>query len=344
MSSIKASLPALLGVMLAMHSSGQEPTFRSQSNVVFVPALVKDEAGNPVYGLEARDFLIRDDGIEQRARLDEASESEPVFLMLALQRGRRASREFARVRGLGSMLGPVFAHPGSQVALVEFDSTVLFLRDFTPDLSAIAGDLQQLHPGDGGAAILDAVQFSLRMLDRTPAGYRKVLLLISETRDHGSHLAKLEDVVTSLGNGNTVVYALPFSPALSQMLDTERGSNQDEWGSTPNLLAPLVMATQAMRKNTPKAIAGMTGGEYQVFASRQGFENDMTSFTNHLHSRYVLSFEPQNPHPGLHQIRVQMREPGKRVVLARRSYWAERNPPQPSSGDRVLRQARYSSA
>lgn len=50
MSSIKASLPALLGVMLAMHSSGQEPTFRSQSNVVFVPALVKDEQGTRFTG------------------------------------------------------------------------------------------------------------------------------------------------------------------------------------------------------------------------------------------------------------------------------------------------------
>jgi len=326
MTSIKASLPALLGVMLAMHSVAQEPTFRSQSNVVFVPALVKDEAGNPVYGLQAKDFLITDDGMEQRASLDEAAESEPVFMVLVLQCGRRASREFARVRGLGSMLGPVFAQPGSQVALVEFDSAVVLVRDFTPDLTAIAGDLGQLRPGDGGAAILDAVQFSLGMLDRVPNEYRRVLLLISETRDHGSHFAKLADVVITIGNSDTVIYALPFSPALSQVLDTERGSNQDEWGSTPNLLAPLVMATQAMRKNTPKTIAGMTGGEYQLFASRQSFENHMTSITNHLHSRYLLSFEPKNPHPGLHQIRVQMREPEKSVVLARRSYWAERNP------------------
>ena len=224
------------------------------------------------------------------------------------------------------MLGPVFAQPGSQVALVEFDSAVVLVRDFTQDLPSIAGELQQLHPGDGGAAILDAVQFSLRMLDRTPTGYRRVLLLISETRDHGSPFAKLEDVVISIGKSNTIVFALPFSPALWQVLDTERGGNQDEWGSTPNLLAPLVMATQAMRKNTPKAIAELSGGEYQRFASRQSFENDMTSFTNHLHSRYLLSFEPQNRHPGLHQIQVQLREPGKSLILARSSYWAEGNP------------------
>ena len=36
----------------------QEPTFRSQSNVVIVPALVRDVTGHPIYGLHATDFVI----------------------------------------------------------------------------------------------------------------------------------------------------------------------------------------------------------------------------------------------------------------------------------------------
>jgi hypothetical protein len=83
------------------------------------------------------------------------------------------------------------------------------------------------------------------------------------------------------------------------------------------------MASQAVRKNSPRAIASMTGGEYEMFSSRKNFERLMTEFTNHLHSRYLLSFEPKNPHPGLHAIRVELKEPEKRTVLARTSYWAE---------------------
>ena len=67
----------------------------------------------------------------------------------------------------------------------------------------------------------------------------------------------------------------------------------------------------------------MTGGEYSVFTSSKSFEKFMTDFTNHLHSRYLLRFEPKNPRPGLHQLRVRLRQPGGRVVLARRSYWVE---------------------
>ncbi len=37
----------------------------------------------------------------------------------------------------------------------------------------------------------------------------------------------------------------------------------------------------------------------------------------------LLSFAPKNPHPGLHQIRVRLKDAGDATVLARSSYWAE---------------------
>jgi hypothetical protein len=209
------------------------------------------------------------------------------------------------------------------VALVEFDGGVNLAQNFSHESAGITRALEHLEPDDGGAAILDAVHFSVRLLEDSPQRHRRVLLLISETRDHGSHFAKISDVVAQIGNSNTVIYALPFSPSLSQVLDTERGSNKDEWGGTPDLLAPLMMASQAVRRNTPKAITSMSGGEYELFATRKNFERLMTEFSNHLQSRYLLSFQPKDPHPGLHQLRVRLREPGKATVLARTSYWAE---------------------
>jgi len=82
------------------------------------------------------------------------------------------------------------------------------------------------------------------------------------------------------------------------------------------------MARQSMKKNIPKAIAAMTGGEYELFSSRKGFETRMNNFSNHLHNRYLLSFEPKSPHPGLHQIQVRLTTPAQANVLFRRNYWA----------------------
>lgn len=321
-SRVQAACTVLVAI-LAGTSGAQEPTFHAQSNVVTVPVLVRDAEGKAVYGLQASDFVVQDEGVAQTVVMDEASESEPISVVIAVQTGRRAFREFPRMRGLSALLEPVFAQAESRVALVEFDDAVRLAQNFSHSPVGIDAALQQLEPGDGGAAILDAVQFSVRLLENSPQRHRRVLLLISETRDHGSHAAKIEDVVAAVGNSNVVVYALPFSPSWSQVLDTERGSNKDEGRTTGDLLAPLMMASQAVRRNTPRAVAKMTGGEYEMFSSRKSFERLMTEFTNHLHSRYLLSFEPKNPHPGLHAIRVELKDPEKRTVLARTSYWAE---------------------
>jgi VWFA-related protein len=300
----------------------QETTLRSQSNVVLIPALVKDQQGGIVYGLQAKDFIVEDDGVEQALRLDEAPEGQPVSLVVAIQRGRRANYEFPRIQGLKSMLGPLFSLGTARVALVEFDSQIDLTRDFTKDASLFADDLRNLQAGDGGAAILDAVAYSVSLLKKEPEERRRVLLLISETRDHGS-IVKINDTVAAIGQSNAVMYALAFSPALSNILDTGRGTNKDEEHQGVDFLDLGYRVAQAMRKNVPSTVASMTGGEYELFATRKKFEVRMNDFTNHLHSRYQLSFAPKSPHPGLHQIRVRLKDAGVGAVLARTSYWAE---------------------
>ena len=315
-------------------SAQEEPTFRTQSNVVLVPALVRNKSDDVVYGLTASDFIIEDDGVPQTIHLDEAAEAEPVYLVVAVQCGRRANFELPRMRGLGSMLDPLIEQPGSKIAVVAFDSQVHGIQNFTSDADTVRHDLGSLQPGDGGAAILDAVSYSVKMLEEVPKDRKRVLLLISETRDHGSHSATIEDVIQAIGDSNTVVYTLAFSPSKSNVLDTLKGNNNwdlhpetTEVHNDPNLLAPLVLAAEAMRKNTAKAIAAQSGGEYEMFDSSKGFEARLNDFSNHLHSRYLLSFQPSRPRPGLHQLTVKLKQPGTSMVLARTSYWAQGSQP-----------------
>ena len=305
----------------------QETTLRSQSNLVLVPALVKDPQGNVVYGLEAKDFLIDDNGIEQSVHLDEAPEGQPVSLVIAIQTGRRAAYEFPRMRGLKTMLDPLFSPGTARLALVEFDSKVQLIRKFSVDDDAIDAALTDVRPGDDGAAILDAIGYSIGLLKKEPEGRLRVLLLISETRDHGSKV-KIGDAVAAIGQSNSLMYALAFSPGLSNILDTGRGNNKpgtdmNEMHPGVNFLDLAYRAAQAMRKNVPSTVASMTGGEYELFTTRKRFDVRMTDFTNHLHSRYLLSFTSRSPHPGLHEIRVRLKDSKENTIVARTSYWAE---------------------
>jgi VWFA-related protein len=316
-----AGLLCFAVALLSAAAIPQETTLRSQSNVVLIPALVKDAQGGIVYGLQAKDFIVEDDGVEQPVRLDEEPEGHPISLVIAIQVGRRANYEFPRIQRLNSMLEPIVEAGNAKVAVLEFDSQVHPIHDFTGNAQRVTQDLQDLQPGDGGAVILDAIAESIKLLEKAPKERPRVLLLISETRDHGSG-AKIEDVVAAMGQSNTVIYALAFSPSLSNILDTGRGNNKNEMNAGPDLLGPLLMAAQAMRKNTPKTIAAMTGGEYEMFETRKKFEVRVNDFTNHLHSRYQLSITPKDPHPGLHELRVRLRNNGSNLVLARSSYWA----------------------
>jgi VWFA-related protein len=300
----------------------QETTLRSQSNLVLVPALVKDQQGGIVYGLQAKDFIVEDDGVEQPTRLDESPEGQPISLVVAIQKGRRAYAEFPRIQGLKSMLDPLFAMGTARVAVVEFDSQVNLTRNFTQDQTLVEDDLRNLQQGDDGVTILDAVEYSVNLLKKEAEGRLRVLLLISETRDHGSK-AKIDDTVSAIGQSNAVMYALAFSPSLSNILDTGRGTNKNEMHNGVDIMDLAYRTAQAMRKNVPSTVASMTGGEYELFATRKKFEVRMNDFTNHLHSRYLLSFAPKNPHPGLHQIQVRIKVAGDATVLARSSYWAE---------------------
>lgn len=91
-----------------------------------------------------------------------------------------------------------------------------------------------------------------------------------------------------------------------------------------DILAILEDIHQAMRKDTPRALASITGGEYESFATHNRFESNMLDFTNHLYSRYRLSFAPKDPTLGLHQIRVRLRDPkAGEKLLFRTSYWVE---------------------
>ncbi len=310
----------LFALLAAGSAPAQDTIFHSQSNVVIIPALVKNAKGEAVYGLGAKDFVVEDDGVEQAVRLDEATEGSALSLVIAVQRGRRANYEFPRIRGLSAMVDPMVETGLGSVAIVEFDSQAELIQDFSGKSEKTAETLKALQPGDEGAAILDAVDYSVKLLEKAPKDRRRVLLLISETRDHGSQ-AKVDDVVAEIGQSSTAVYALAFSPSLSNILDTGRGNNQAEMHNGIDIQDLMFRVQQAMRKNIPQTVAAMTGGEYELFATRTNFEARMIDFTNHLRSRYLLSIEPKNPHAGLHQIQVRLRDPGDRTVLARSRYW-----------------------
>src|SRR6202044_3334236 len=71
---------------------------------------------------------------------------------------------------------------------------------------------------DGGDNIFDAVDYANTLLDAHHAQGRRAVLLISETRDHGSE-TKPDVVIKELGRSNTVLDAVAFGPGRDELVD-----------------------------------------------------------------------------------------------------------------------------
>ena len=308
---------------LSLPAFGQQPpvpTIRVQSSEVLVPTLVQMPNGDVVYGLGPSDFRLLDNGVPQALHVDDDLDTEPVSVVVAVEKGRMAALEFDKINRLAPLLDLFLGDGSSEAAFVTFDSKPELVVPFTRDADRLGRALRRVEPGDGGAAILDTVGFSVKLLEDRPKDYRRVLLLISETRDHGSTEVDARRLVEQIGISNTLVLSVSFSPSKALLLHDLKHGGQG--ATVGDLLTPLMMAIQAVRKNVAKEIATMSGGEYAPFTTERGFEARVQEVAGHARNRYLLSFRPSDNTPGLHVLDVQMtRNLGARVV-ARASYWA----------------------
>jgi VWFA-related protein len=318
----KAPPPTTLPPMDPRDPNLYLPTFRVSTSVAVVPTLVEQADGEVLYGLKAKDFEVLDNGVAQKVQVDDDLDTQPVSLVVCVERGRDAPLEFDKIGKLGPLLQLFTGDGHGQAALVAFDSNPTWVEPFTDNSDAITHDLANMPAGNGGAAILDAVGYSVNLLEQQPVDHRRVLLLISESRDHGSRHFNVPELVERIGTSNTLVLSLVFSPSKADIIDWGKGKT--DGGTELNLLAPLMMTMNAMRRNTPRTLAALSGGEYDPFTKEKGFERDVAEVASHARNRYILSFHPTDLAPGLHTIEVKLTQNYGAHVVARNSYWAIR--------------------
>ena len=344
-------------------TSSPATTITTRSTLILVPALVKTKSGALVYTLKADDFTLTDNGVAQKLSLEDESGSQPLALVVAIQTGGAGADELALYRTLPDMIDAVVGGEPHKVAVVTFDSHPVLFQKFTPKSDHVTAALEAVEPGDDKAAILDGIAFSVNLLRRQPPEYRRAILLISETRDRGSQVS-LGEALRAISDTNTIIYSAAFSSTKAAAKHESAKIIQSNTPGPPHgcmgkypdadpnipenevakffeclqiLIPPIRVAKIAalagvngLRKDIPQTVAHLTGGEFFKFNNVKSLEKDLGAISNHVPNRYLLSFHPQDPQPGIHALELTLKDYPNLKVTARSSYWIDEDTSTPA--------------
>jgi VWFA-related protein len=314
-------------VVAAYGQNETTPAIKANTTLILVPTEVHTRAGKLVYGLNASQFRLEDNGILQTPHLEDADTPQSLTVAVVVQCSRDAYREAAHIKGLATMVDDLVGAAPHTIAVVSFGNDPNLLQAFTRDPVEISEAFSRVQPcsEQDSNVTLDAVNYANMLLRDTATGNsRKVILLVSETRDHGSQTSSSE-VIAALGRSNTVVESVSYGPAKSQFLSelTDPSRNVITHGQM-NLMPLIVMSVEALRQNVPHTLAELTGGQYINFTTSKGFDKGVHDLTNQIHNEYRLFFQPTSPiTPGVHRISVSVPSMPDVIVRARLVYFSE---------------------
>jgi VWFA-related protein len=301
----------------------QERPFTTDVRVVQVPVTVTNQAGAHIDGLKAGDFSVLDNGEERRFALDTFGAGvAPISLAIAIQTSAISKPAIAKIRRIGGMIQPLVIGRRGEAAVLTFDDEINWHLNFTSDSEAIQKVIRQIETGDPAQArMLDAVvDVADAMRDRKG---RRVLLLISESKDRGSR-ANLEDAIQAVEREGIEVYAATYSAQATSWI-----ANPDDLPppSGSNYLAVFREMSRAGKTNHTIALTQATGGASFSFLRERGIEKAVEMLGVDVHAQYILSFPQPAYAEGMHRIDVSAPKRGDVRIRARRAYWAERADP-----------------
>jgi VWFA-related protein len=309
---------------LAVAASAQEqPTIRANVPLVLVPVTVTDKKGNSIDGLKVDDFLIADDGVRQNIRLDTSDTVlAPISLVVAIQCSGISAAVLAKINRVGGMIQPLVSGDRGRTAVIAFDDEVRVFQDFTSDSTKIRVAFEKIQGRVIRAGkMLDAIDQSVQMLSTRPESSRRILLLLSESRDRGSR-TKLAPTIEMAQRASVTVYPATYSVYATPW--TAKPEDNPPMPGGGDYIGGLADLFRLGKTNTAEAFARATGGRHLSFETLKGLEDAVTRAGEEIHSQYLLSFVPQDSkNQGFHRLDAAVPSRPDTVVRARPGYWAQ---------------------
>jgi VWFA-related protein len=343
------SVPAARPQTIEPPSTGNQ--IRVRANEVVAPVSVTDKTGEAVLDLSQKDFQVFDDGVEQTIVHWDLG-GDPLAVALAIETSSHIRMMAPVIHSIGSIFTETVMALNGEAAVITYDETVDVPQTFTQDHDAVEKAISKAEFRVPGMRLYDGMARAVRLLKAQPSSYRRIMLVVGESRDYSSE-AKLGQVLREAQLANIMIYAIGPSSTTADL----RYGTEDQGGkklsfklpkSLPNastiapppdplgrphfdVLTPavwlLMRGTNEISNHQIEVAAAATAGIHYSALRDTTIRSALDRIGGELHAQYILGYVPTNGDPpAFHKIEVRVSRPNL-TVRTRPGYYSA-----PSSG------------
>jgi VWFA-related protein len=326
---------------------GDDIIGRVTSRFVIAPVTVVDRSNKVVTGLTPLDFRLYDNGKLQVITEDVAT--HPISLVVAIQASADTEKILPQIQKTASLYDTLVLGDTGEIAIIGFDHRIqVHTQGFTSDPAKIVEAMKKLKPGSSQARLNDAAMEGINLLKNRPTTRKRIMLLVSESRDVGSEL-HVRDVMTAAEFANVVMYSVDMSRLVTQLttkaepnrpsaimpasmplpggnINTPTTDSQNDMGNWVPALKEIFTATKSIFIQNPlEVFTKYSGGRQYSFMTQKGLEQAIADIGDELHGQYLLTYNPNTREGGFHEIVVQIALPDLKV-RTRNGYWVAGQP------------------
>ena len=274
--------------------------FRAGVDLVLLNVTVLDGSQRHVTDLQQGDFVVLEEGMPQQLTFFRKAD---VRLALALVIDSSASMEDAMTTAQEAATGFVRELETADVGtVIDFDSRVRVLSDFTNDKTKLEEAIRTTTPG-GSTSLYNALYIALnelnkvRLRDELEVLRRRVIVLLSDGEDTSS-LLSFEEALDAASRSDTVIYTIGLGVG-----------------------SPPARRTAGDASFVLSRLAERTGGRAFFPAQAKDLAGVYRSIREELSNQYILAYISASQRSGQWR-RVQVRvNRGNVAVRTRQGYF-----------------------
>jgi Ca-activated chloride channel family protein len=241
-----------------------EETLKVDVKLVNVYVTVTDAHGAPVAGLKKENFLVQEDGREQKISVFDKESAVPLSIALAIDTSLSTRHDLPLEQASAKRFAHAILRPVDALSVFGFSETVLQSTSYTADLKRIDEGIDHIRMG-AATALFDAVYLASRSLDRRQG--RKVMVLIT---DGGDTISKMDykQAARAAEEAEALVYSIIVVPI-------ENSAGRETGGEHA-----LIQLSED------------TGGKWYYATSTPQLDEAFRQISDELRTQYLLAYYP----------------------------------------------------